>query len=74
MSAQTSLAQVSSQCRGARIQRGPRRHELPCVRLRLVTREVYERGGSGVRIVEGVLRGECAGLFGEWRRAGGLEY
>lgn len=42
--------------------------------LRLPAREVYARGGSGVRVVEGVLRGACAALFGEWERAGGKSY
>jgi tRNA(Arg) A34 adenosine deaminase TadA len=42
--------------------------------LRLPARDVYAAGGSPVQIVEGVLRRQCAELFGEWLRAGGRAY
>lgn len=38
--------------------------------LSLSCREVYERGRSEVKIVEGVLRDECRALFEEWMREG----
>lgn len=34
--------------------------------LRVSIRELYERGRSGTRIVEGVLPTECAALFDQW--------
>ena len=32
--------------------------------------ELLERGGSRVKLISGMLREECAGLFEEWRAAG----
>lgn len=42
--------------------------------LRMGIAELYRTGGSGVKIVSGVLREECAGLFGEWKKKGGRGY
>lgn len=42
--------------------------------LTLPAAEVYRVGGSPVRIAGGVMNPQCAGLFGEWIRAGGRKY
>ena len=42
--------------------------------LHLAVGEVYRIGRSMVRLGPGVLNAECAGLFGEWNRAGGRRY
>ncbi|MEZ5967115.1 MAG: nucleoside deaminase [Planctomycetota bacterium] len=42
--------------------------------LHVPARDLYRQGGSRVRLVEGVLRAECAALFADWKRAGGREY
>jgi tRNA(Arg) A34 adenosine deaminase TadA len=36
--------------------------------------DLYRRGGSPVRAVGGVLAGECAALFEEWKAARGRAY
>ncbi len=36
--------------------------------------ELYRSGGSGVRVVTGVLAAECAELFREWRDRAGKAY
>ncbi len=38
--------------------------------LVLACDELYRRGESPVRVVPGVLAGQCAALFDEWRAAG----
>jgi tRNA(Arg) A34 adenosine deaminase TadA len=42
--------------------------------LALPAREVYRHRQSRLRIVEGVLRDRCSGLFAEWKEAGGRAY
>jgi guanine deaminase len=42
--------------------------------LQLAARDVYRIGGSGVDLVGGVMQGECAALFGEWKRVAGRVY
>jgi guanine deaminase len=38
--------------------------------LAVPARELLKQGGSTVKLVENMLRAECAGLFDEWKRAG----
>lgn len=38
--------------------------------LTVPIRELYDRGGSRVRVVSGVMQAECAALFAEWKAAG----
>jgi tRNA(Arg) A34 adenosine deaminase TadA len=38
--------------------------------LGLAAAELYERGGSGVRVVPNILNGQCAALFRDWISAG----
>ncbi len=35
--------------------------------LLLAAKDLYRQGGSGVRIVDGILNEQCAELFEEWR-------
>ena len=41
--------------------------------LTLPAAELYRQGGSGVRIISGVLQAECAALFDAWLQAGKSE-
>ncbi len=42
--------------------------------LNIPAADVLKQGGSRVKLVGGVLRDECAGLFETWKRASGRVY